>query len=152
MAKGAGHEKSPTLLKQLQFRVTFFARYGLCNELVSDDGNQITFEEFARFCKNSGEKHIRSPLGHPQLNGQADWDVNTVKNAIKKGLESGETLEAALRKFLAQYRTISHSTTGTSPFEMFLNREMKTLLDLLKPSAVARVSDMSAFFRHFVPD
>ena len=46
--------------------------------------------------------------------------------------------------FLFTYGTIPHATTGVSPCELFLNRSLRTRLDLLKPSLEETVSKIQA--------
>ncbi|CAF4389078.1 unnamed protein product, partial [Rotaria magnacalcarata] len=70
----------------IKILTSLFARYDLCEEIVSDNGTQFTSEEFVRFCVRNGIKHIRTTPGHPQSNGQAERYVNTVKTALRKGL------------------------------------------------------------------
>ena len=41
--------------------------------------------------------------------------VQTVKRAIRVGLQCGDTLEHALASFLLCYRVTPHATIGTSP-------------------------------------
>lgn len=50
----------PSTTSQLTIDVlrSLFSRYGLPEQLVSDNGPQFTSEEFAQFMKNNGIKHI----------------------------------------------------------------------------------------------
>jgi hypothetical protein len=114
---------------------SLFYRYGLCQQIVSDNGTQFTSDEFNKFCSMNGIDHTRTPPSHAQSNGQAERYVNTVKSALKKGLYNGGKLMDVLNKFLFSYRTTPHSTTNVSPAELFLKRKLRTILDLLHPSA-----------------
>ena len=114
---------------------SLFSRYGLCEQIVSDNGTQFTSDEFQQFCSTNGIEHLRTPPAHPQCNGQAERYVNTVKSALKKGLYKGGKVMDVLNKFLFSYRTTTHSTTNLSPAELFLKRKPRTVLDLLRPSA-----------------
>ncbi|CAF3495196.1 unnamed protein product [Rotaria socialis] len=68
---------------------TLFARYGLCEEIISDNGTQFTSNEFTEFCARNGIRHICTSPGHPQSNGQAERYVDIVKTALKKGFHKG---------------------------------------------------------------
>ena len=112
-----------------------FARFGLPEQLVSDNGPQFVPEEFETFLKMNGVKHLRSAPYHPASNGAAERVVQTVKQAIRAGSQNGLTLEHALAQFLLQYRSTPHATTGMSPSALLLGRTLRTRLDLLKPNA-----------------
>ncbi|KAG7503666.1 putative protein K02A2.6 [Solea senegalensis] len=49
-----------------------FARTGVPEQLVSDNGPQFTSEDFHTFLKNNGIRHITSAPWHPATNGQAE--------------------------------------------------------------------------------
>ena len=140
--------KKTTTSDTLKILERLFERYGLCEEIVSDNGTQFTSEEFAKFCGERGIKHIRTAPGHPQSNGQAERYVDTVKTAIRKGMLSGKSLPVALHEFLSRYRSTKHSTTDESPAQLFLGRPMRTLLDLVKPE-VAFVKSRERQKRNF---
>ena len=132
---------------------TLFSRYGLCEEIVSDNGTQFTSDEFAQFCARHGIRHIRTTPGHPQSNGQAEKYVDTVKNALKKAVNDGGSVSDILCKFLFRYRSTPHSTTNATPAELFLKRQLRTVLDLLRPTAAdasekSRKRYQSNFDRH----
>ncbi|XP_055351504.1 uncharacterized protein K02A2.6-like [Paramacrobiotus metropolitanus] len=113
--------------------LTMFSRYGVFAEAVSDNGTQFTSQQFIDFCNQFEIKHIRTPPGHPQSNGQVERYVQTVKEGIAKLMEDGKTLPAALRQIFWRYRSVPHATTGKSPAELFMGRKMRSTLDLLIP-------------------
>ena len=49
-----------------------FARYGLPQAIVTDNGSQFTSSVFESFCKNNGIIHKRSAPYHPSTNGEAE--------------------------------------------------------------------------------
>lgn len=121
---------STTTSKTIEMLDETFARHGICDVIVSDNGPQFTSQAFQEFCKNEGIEHIRTAPYHPQSNGQAEKFVDL----LKTGLEKAEgNADQKLRKFLASYRsTPSYSLGMKSPAELF-NKSFKTKLDLLKP-------------------
>ncbi|CAB0003679.1 unnamed protein product, partial [Nesidiocoris tenuis] len=76
----------------------------------------------------------------PQTNGAAENAVRTVKQALSAALaESDSTdLDVALHRFLLTYRNTPHATTGVSPAEALLGRQLRSRLDLLRPPATAK--------------
>ena len=118
-------EKTTDVLRQL------FARFGLPNHIVTDNGPQFAADEFRQFCCNNGIFHTFVAPYHPSSNGQAERFVQTFKSAMQKG--KGSKLEKTLNQFLLRYRTTPHPKTGKSPSEIMFGRNIKTRLDLLHP-------------------
>ena len=52
---------STTSLKTIEALRSLFARYGLPEELVSDNGPQLAGEEFTKFMRKNGVKFTREP-------------------------------------------------------------------------------------------
>ena len=130
-----------TTAKTIAVLREIFSRNGLLRQLVSDNVPQFIAEDFARFMAENGVKHIRSAPYHPASNGAAEQLVQTVKQALRAGHQSGVPLEQSLASFLLRYRSTPHATTGVPPCTLFLNRTLRTRLDLLTPSIGARVKD-----------
>ena len=108
---------------------------------MSDNRPQFAAEEFMT---ENGVKHIRTSPYHPASNGAAERLVQTVKQALKAGYEPGIPLEQTLAAFLLRYRTTPHATTGVAPSTLFLNRSLRTRLDLLRPNVGTRVRQQQA--------
>uniref|UniRef100_A0A7I4YE75 Integrase catalytic domain-containing protein n=1 Tax=Haemonchus contortus TaxID=6289 RepID=A0A7I4YE75_HAECO len=119
-----------------------FAQSGNPQTLVKDDGKQFTSTEFNDFCSQSGIRHNKSPSFHPQSNGQAERFVDTFKRSFKKMKENLPATEA-LQKCVLNYRgTPCLSAPGAkSPAELFLGRQTRTKLSLLKPSVITNYSN-----------
>ncbi|XP_053699483.1 uncharacterized protein K02A2.6-like [Sabethes cyaneus] len=135
-----------------------FAAYGAPITVVSDNGPQFTAEEFKSFLQRSGVKyHKLSAPYHPATNGQAERYVQTVKNALKSMGSTSNTLQANTYEFLQQYRKVPHSETGESPAKLFLGRNIRTRLDLVRPQDVStkiaekQRATFDSSFRSFTP-
>ncbi|UYV65455.1 K02A2.6-like [Cordylochernes scorpioides] len=64
-----------------------FARHGIPDIVISDNGPQFrpsTTSAFTKFASEVGFRHITSSPKHPQSNGQAEAAVIIVKNLMKK--------------------------------------------------------------------
>lgn len=116
---------------------TTFARYGLPDTVVTDNGPSFTSYEFQTFMKNNGIRHLRSAPFRPASNGQAEVAVRIVKEGLKR--VEGVSLQTRLSRFLLSYRTRPHSVTGKTPAELLMRRELKTILSLVRPSVKDRV-------------
>ena len=61
-----------------------FARHGIPEELVSDNGPQFSAHEFARFANEWDFSHITSSPNHPQSNGLVEKSVHIAKQLLNK--------------------------------------------------------------------
>ena len=118
---------------------TMFARFGLPETIVTDNGTCFVSAEFESFLEGNGIKHVTSAPYHPASNGLAERAVQIVKKGLKK-LVSGSICDR-LAKSLMAYRLTPQSTTGISPAELLLGRRPRSRLDLLKPHTAERVED-----------
>ncbi|XP_062700588.1 uncharacterized protein K02A2.6-like [Aedes albopictus] len=122
---------------------SIFARLGMPETLVSDNGTQFTSSEFQQFCSDSGIDHVTTAPFHPQSNGQAERFVDTFKRALKKIQEGKVGVGEALDVFLLTYRTTPNRQVdeGKSPSEAMFGRRIRTSLDLLRPPPERPPSD-----------
>lgn len=54
-----------------------FARYGILDQVVSDNGPQFSSKEFAEFARTWDFEHLTSSPGHSKSNGKAESGVKT---------------------------------------------------------------------------
>ena len=111
---------------------------------MSDNGTQFTSEEFEKFTKSNGIKHIRTTPYHPSSNGLAERFVQTFKRAMRASEHDGKSFQHRLSNFLLTYRSSPHATTNQSPCSLFLKREVRTRFDLMKPNGEKQVAEKQA--------
>ena len=111
-----------------------FARFGIPEQIVSNNGTQFVSEEFQAFVRSNGIRHLTSAPYHPATNGLAERAVQTFKQALRSMHQSSKPVKEKLAKFLIAYRNTPHSTTGVSPAQLLLGRPLRTRLDLVKPN------------------
>ena len=114
-----------------------FARFGLPESVVTDNGTGFVSQEFEEFLRSNRIVHTTSAPYHPASNGLAERAVQTLKRGLKK--VTGGTMTCRLAKVLMAYRITPQTTTGVSPAELLLGRRPRTRLDLLKPNTAERV-------------
>ena len=61
-----------------------FSRFGIPEEIVSDNGLQWTSREFREFAKIYNFRHTTSSPEYPQSDGIAEKTIQTVKKTLKK--------------------------------------------------------------------
>ena len=124
---------------------TFFSRFGLPKVIVSDNGTQFTSKVFTDFCAANGIQQQFSAPYHPATNGQAERSVQTVKLALKKIFNDTKVAHVpkALENFLSRYRATPHTTTGRTPAELFLGREVRNRLSIMQEAALPKTATKS---------
>ena len=112
-----------------------FSRYGIPDEVVSDNGPQFGAAEFAEFAKDYEFAHTTTSPHYPQSNGQIERAVQTTKNLMSKSVD--------INKALLSYRTTPLDTIYQSPGQLMMGRRLKTTLpttaELLRPQGQEEV-------------
>ena len=110
-----------------------FARYGIPDQVFSDNGQPFSSSDFENFAAIYGFEHNTSSPNYPQSNGKVENAVKTAKNLMKKAIESQSDPYLAL---LAWRNTPSESV-NSSPEQRIFGRRTKTRIptsvQLLKP-------------------
>lgn len=123
--------------KVLRKLVAYFARFGLPDVLVSDNGPPFNSRGFVDFLEKQGIKVMKSPPYNPASNGQAERLVRTVKEVLKRFLMDPEIseleLEDQINLFLFNYRNNNLTKEGVFPAERIFAYKPKTILDLVDP-------------------
>ncbi|KAL9979611.1 hypothetical protein ACROYT_G017294 [Oculina patagonica] len=111
-----------------------FARFGVPDTLVTDNGPQFSSAEFTVFAKTWSFEHKTSSPTYPQSIGKAEKAVQTVKNLFRKCKASGTSEFQAL----LDWRNTPTAGIGTSSAQRLMGRRCKTLLpvagSLLQPN------------------
>ena len=116
---------------------TVYAKFGLPEMIVTDNGSNFVSAEFEDFLRKNGIRHITSAPYHPSSNGLAERAVQIVKKGLKKVVQG--SISDRLAKILFTYRITPQGTTGVSPAELLLGKRPRTRLDLMKPKTADRV-------------
>lgn len=117
---------------------SIFARFGIPEKVVSDNGPQYSSYEFEDFSKKWNFDHITSSPRYPQSNGLAERTVQTVKRLLKKTRKSGtDPLLAVL-----EYRTTPLSDTGCSPSQVLMSKKLRSVIPCLPVQLVPETPNL----------
>jgi transposase InsO family protein len=108
---------------------SIFARHGIPEEIISDNGPQFISESFSEFSRKYHFRHITSSPYHPISNGEAERAVGTIKSLLKKA-------EDPYLAILA-YR-VTPLPNGYSPSQLLMGRILRSTVpssrEIRKPS------------------
>jgi len=121
---------------------TCLARYGLPKQVVTDNGSLFTSESFQLFMKTNGILHIRTAVAKPSTNGLVERFNATFKTSMRAMNRYSDDLIRKLNCFLLMYRNTPHSTTNETLAKLFMGRNLRVRLDLLKPDTKQHVTNM----------
>ncbi|GFW39175.1 retrovirus-related Pol polyprotein from transposon 297 [Trichonephila clavipes] len=114
---------SPNVIDAL---LSIFSRIGFPRGIQSDLGTSFTSELTTTFFNKFGIKVTRSSVSHPQSNA-VERVHRTIKRVIKAlCVESGEDWEGVLPLALFSLRTVAHKSTGFSPTELVMGKNLRT--------------------------
>jgi transposase InsO family protein len=125
-----------------------FTRYGFPEQIVSDNGPPFQSTEYAEFLKLNGIHRVLVSPYHPASNGQAERFVQTLKKFLKASTLDGQ-LHKRIQNFLLTYRSTQHATTGVSPSKLFLQREVRTRLSLVRPNITLQVENSQSKMKSY---
>lgn len=122
---------STTVIHKLK---AHFARHGIPDTLISDNGPQLVSQEFKTFCTNWNINHKTCSPGNSQSNGAAEAAVKVAKQFMRKCSMNHEDPYIALLNL----RNTPQEGTIYSPVQRLMGRRTKTLLPtrtkLLQPN------------------
>ncbi|XP_046862058.1 uncharacterized protein K02A2.6-like [Xenia sp. Carnegie-2017] len=102
------------------------ARYGIFEDLITDNGPQFRSKEFRAFSLQYGFKHTTSSPGYPKSNGMSERAVQTAKAILKKAKYDNTDPYLGL----LSYRNTPRDEIVGSPAQRLMGRRTRTLLPI----------------------
>ena len=108
-----------------------FSVHGIPDVIISDNGPPFNGDEYARYLKVLGIQAKFSTPYWPQGNATVERFMQPLGKASKTAKLQGRPWKQELNRFLLQYRTTPHCTTGVPPSELFFNCTVKGKLPVI---------------------
>ena len=125
------HSPTTTAEQIVRLMKATCARFGIPEQIVSNNGPQYTSEVWKDFCRRFDIRHTTSSPYHPQGNGHAERAVQTAKSILKQ--------EDPLLALMC-YRA-TPTSSGVSPAEMLMGRKIRTTLPSLEKNLIPKWPD-----------
>ncbi|XP_063951721.1 uncharacterized protein K02A2.6-like [Lytechinus pictus] len=117
-----------------------FARYGIPERVITDNGPQFVAQEYAQFAAEWDFEHVTSSPRYSQSNGKSESAVKIVKTIIKKAVKEGSDVQRAI----LEWRN-TPDPDGVSAVQKLMSRRTRTGLPtpdvLLMPHVVPNVPE-----------
>jgi len=109
------------------------SRHGVPSEIHTDQGRNFESKLFLELAELLGMKKTRTTALHPQSDGQVERQHQTIINYLVKFIdENQKNWDQWIPMFLLAYRSSKHESTGVTPAELYLGRDLRLPLDLLR--------------------
>ena len=114
---------------------SIFARHGIPEVVISDNGPQFSAENYTRFATEYHFQHITSSPYYPQSNGEAERAVGTIKSLLNKEQDPYLAVLA--------YRS-TPLRIGYSPSELLMGRKLRSTVPLSRSQRQPQLPDAEA--------
>jgi len=109
-----------------------FSRFGMPNQLHSDQGRNFESKLFSELTKLAGIRRTRTTPFHPRSDGQTERMNRTILAMLRAtAYDNPGDWPDKLPMIMAAYRMTPHSTTGVTPNYAMLGREVRLPCSLI---------------------
>ena len=109
----------------------FFTRFGMPNELHSDQGRNFESAVFKECCSLMGVRKTRTTALHPESDGMVERFNATLGQQLAKFCRDNQACwDEKLPLMLMAYRSAEHEATGYTPARLMSGRELRLPIDV----------------------
>ena len=124
-----------------------FARYGVPQEIVTDNAKTFRSSRFSNLMREFGIKHKKITARYPRANGEAERLNRSINKVVKTAIAESWDWRKAIDAWLLAYLSTPHTVTGQPPAAMMFGRNVNDKLPSLQPSAPININRRS-YRRH----
>ena len=103
-----------------------WARFGIPEKVIHDGGPPYNSHEWRAYAKEKGFNLELCTPEHPQSNGMAEKMMASLAKITHAAIAEGVKPCEVLSTFLMSYRSTPHGSTGKSPSQLLMKKELKT--------------------------
>ena len=122
--------KSATAEELAEGLLEIFSRHGLPQEILSDQGTQLTGKVMNQLCAKLHIKQITTTPYHPAANGCVERLHRTLVPMLRKAISSHLHWPKQVKLCLFALRSVPNRSTRYSPFELLYGRGMNSPINL----------------------
>ena len=114
-----------------------FAVYGIPKVIQTDNGPPFSSHDFKNFASEMGFRHKTITPRHPKAQGQVEGFNKLINKILTIARAEGLDTHEATYDMLQAYRDTPHPATKETPYNLLMNREIRTRLERFKTEAPA---------------
>ena len=103
-----------------------WARFGIPGKIIHDGGPPYNSRDWRHYAKEIGTNLELCTPEHPQSNGTAEKMMANLVKITHAAIAEGKEPASALQSFLLSYRSTPHPSTGKSPSQLLMGKELNT--------------------------
>ena len=116
-----------------------FNVHGIPESITHDNGPCYNSADWKKFARKWGFQGRACTPEHPQANGIAERFMGVLVKVVHAAVASNQDPRVEVRRRLMNYRNTPHPSTGKTPAELMIRRQIRTRVPMLMKSTTEKV-------------